>query len=94
MTARLGAGRGRRSEERSGTRNGSRPRTMSNPARDVEVKMPRLRKGVVLPGPTVAAPQDRSAAAGETITAYVKGTSSRKVDDLVKALGGDWGVSK
>ena len=45
VTAGLGAGRCERSEGRSGTRNSSRPRTVSTPAGDVEVKIPKLRKG-------------------------------------------------
>ena len=45
VTARLGAGRWERSEDRSGMRNGSRPRTVSTPAGDVEVKIPKLCKG-------------------------------------------------
>ena len=49
VTARLGAGRWERSEGRSGTRNGSRPRTVSTPAGDVEVKIPKLRKGSFFP---------------------------------------------
>jgi putative transposase len=49
VTARLGAGRWERSEERSGMRNGSRSRTVSTPAGDVEVKIPKLRKGSFFP---------------------------------------------
>jgi transposase-like protein len=44
-----GPGRWERSEDRSGTRNGSRSRTVSTPAGDVEVKVPKLRKGSFFP---------------------------------------------
>ena len=66
VTARLGAGRWERSEDRSGTRNGSRPRTVSTPAGDVEVKIPKLRKGSfgVLPGAARAAPAGRPGPVG------------------------------
>jgi putative transposase len=94
VTARLGAGRWERSEERSGTRNGSRPRTVSTPAGDVEVKIPKLRKGSFFP--ELLEPRRRVDRAlwGVIMTAYVTGTSTRKVDDLVKALGCESGVSK
>ena len=94
VTARLGAGRWERSEDRSGTRNGSRPRTVSTPAGDVEVKIPKLRKGSFFP--ELLEPRRRVDRAlwGVIMTAYVTGTSTRKVDDLVKALGCESGVSK
>ena len=44
LTARFGTGRWEHSEDRSAMRNGSRPRTVSTPARDVEVKIPKLHK--------------------------------------------------
>jgi putative transposase len=94
VTARLGAGRWERSEERSGTRNGSRSRTVSTPAGDVEVRIPKLRKGSFFP--ELLEPRRRVDRAlwGVIMTAYVTGTSTRKVDDLVKALGCESGVSK
>jgi len=94
VTARLGAGRWERSEERSGTRNGSRPRTVSTPAGDVEVKIPKLRKGSFFPDLLEPRRRVDRALWGVIMTAYVTGTSTRKVDDLVKALGCDSGVSK
>ncbi len=94
VTARLGAGRWERSEDRSGTRNGSRSRTVSTPAGDVEVKIPKLRKGSFFP--ELLEPRRRVDRAlwGVIMTAYVTGTSTRKVDDLVRALGCESGVSK
>lgn len=94
LTARLGAGRWERSEDRSGTRNGSRSRTVSTPAGDVEVKIPKLRKGSFFP--ELLEPRRRVDRAlwGVIMTAYVTGTSTRKVDDLVRALGCESGVSK
>jgi putative transposase len=94
VTARLGAGRWERTGERSGTRNGSRPRTLSTPAGDVEVKIPTLRKGSFFP--ELLEPRRRVdwALWSVIMAAYVTGTSTRKVDDLVKALGCESGVSK
>jgi putative transposase len=94
VTARLGADRWERSEDRSGTRNGSRARTVSTPAGDVEVRIPNLRKGSFFP--ELLEPRRRVDRAlwGVIMTAYVTGTSTRKVDDLVKALGCESGVSK
>ncbi len=45
MAAQLGAGRWERSDDGSEVRNGSRSRTVSTPAGDVEMKVPKLRKG-------------------------------------------------
>ena len=94
VTARLGAGRWERSEDRSGMRNGSRPRTVSTPAGDVEVKIPKLCNGSNFA--ELLEPRRRVDRAlwGVIMTAYVTGTSTRKVDDLVKALGCESGVSK
>ena len=94
VTARLGAGRWERSEDRSGMRNGSRPRTVSTPAGDVEARIPKLRKGSFFPDLLEPRRRVDRALWGVIMTAYVTGTSTRKVDDLVKALGCDSGVSK
>ena len=94
VTARLGAGRWERSEDRSGMRNGSRPRTVSTPAGDVEVKIPKLRKGSFFPDLLEPRCRVDRALWGVIMTASVTGTSTRKVDDLVRALGCESGVSK
>jgi putative transposase len=94
VTARLGAGRWERSEDRSGTRNGSPSRTVSTPAGDVEVKIPKLRRGSFFPDLLEPRRRIDRALWGVIMTFYVTGTSTRRVDDLVKALGSDSGVSK
>ena len=75
-------------------RNGSRPRTVSIPAGDVEVKIPKLRKGSFFP--ELLEPRRRVDRAlwSVIMTAYVTGTSTQKVDDLVKTLRCETGVSK
>ena len=50
--------------------------------------------GVVLPGPAGATPPHRPGAFGGGDGGLGHGTSTRKVDDLVKALGVDSGISK
>jgi putative transposase len=59
-------------------RNGHRPRTITTTAGDLDLKIPRLRTGSFFP----------------SLLERLQGTSTRKVDDLVKALGTDSGISK
>ena len=94
LTARIGAGPGERTETRTAQRNGHRPKQLSTPAGDVEVQIPKLRQGSFFP--ELLEPRRRIDRAlwAVIMTAYIKGTSTRKVDDLVKALGCDSGVSK
>jgi putative transposase len=67
---------------------------LSTKAGDVELKIPKLREGSFFPA--LLAPRRRidRALLAVVIEAYVHGTSTRKVDDLVKALGVDSGISK
>ncbi len=81
-------------EARTGQRNGHRPRLLSTPAGDVELAIPKTRTGSFFP--SLLEPRRRidQALWAVIMTAYVTGTSTRKVDDLVKALGCDSGISK
>jgi transposase-like protein len=94
LTARIGAEPGERSPVRTVQRNGHRPKLLSTPAGDIEVGIPKLRKGSFFP--ELLEPRRRIDRAlwAVIMTAYITGTSTRKVDDLVKALGCDSGVSK
>ncbi len=83
-----------RSQDRSGTRNGSRPQTVSTPSGDVEVNIPKLRKGSFFPDLLEPRRRVDRALRGVTMSADVTGTSTREVDDLVNALGCDSGVPK
>jgi putative transposase len=85
-TEAIGAGRYERSASRITHRNGSRSRLLSTKAGDVELKIPKLREGSFFPA--LLAPRRRidRALLAVVIEAYVHGTSTRKVDDLVKAL--------
>ncbi|MEZ5176268.1 MAG: IS256 family transposase [Acidimicrobiia bacterium] len=94
VTAQIGAGRHERTESRSNYRNGTRERALSTQAGDVGLRIPKLRAGSFFP--SLLEPRRRvdKALWAVIMTAYVTGTSTRKVDDLVKALGCDTGVSK
>jgi transposase-like protein len=75
-------------------RNGHRPKLVSTPAGDVELGIPKLRQGSFFP--ELLEPRRRidKALWAVIMTAYITGTSTRKVDDLVKALGCESGISK
>ena len=94
LTTVIGAAPGEHSPDRMGLRNGHRPKLVSTPAGDVEVGIPKLRTGSFFP--ELLEPRRRidKALWAVIMTAYITGTSTRKVDDLVKALGCDSGVSK
>lgn len=94
LTAQIGASRHERSDARSNYRNGGRSRLLSTPAGDVELRIPKVRVGSFFP--SLLEPRRRvdKALWAVIMTAYVTGTSTRKVDELVKALGCDTGVSK
>ncbi len=94
LTSQIGASRHERSDARSNYRNGVRNRTLSTPAGDVELRIPKVRTGSFFP--SLLEPRRRvdKALWAVIMTAYITGTSTRKVDDLVKALGCDTGVSK
>ncbi len=90
----IGAGRYERSEARVTERNGHRPRLLATQAGDVELKIPKLRKGSFFP--SLLEPRRRIDRAlwAVVMEAYVAGVSTRSVDDLVAALGATSGISK
>lgn len=93
-TERIGAGRYERSEDRITERNGSRPRLVTTQAGDVQLRIPKLRKGSFFP--SILEPRRRidRALYAVVMEAYVRGVSTRSVDDLVEAMGADSGISK
>lgn len=80
-----------RSEERVTQRNGYRKREWDTRLDTIELNIPKLRKGSFVP--SILGPRHRSkqALAAMVQEAYVHGVSTRKVDELVRALG--WTVS-
>lgn len=93
-TAFIGAGPHERTDARVAQRNGHRPRLLSTPAGDVELEIPKLRQGSFFPSLLERRRRIDRALFAVVMEAYVHGVSTRKVDDLVKALGVASGISK
>jgi putative transposase len=93
-TAFIGAAPYERTETRTNLRNGHRPRLWSTPAGDVELEIPKLRQGSFFPSLLERRRRIDRALFAVVMEAYVHGVSTRKVDDLVKALGVASGISK
>ena len=93
-TQAVGAGPYQRSPERTTHRNGHRERLLSTKAGDLSLRIPKLRSGAFFP--SLLEPRRRIDRAlwAVVMEAYVHGVSTRKVDDLVRALGIDAGLSK
>jgi putative transposase len=89
----VGASRHERSPGRTGQRNGYRERSWDTRVGTVELKVPRVREGGYFP--SLLEPRRRAERALSVVVqeAYVHGVSTRKVDELVKALGMT-GISK
>ena len=93
VSLRIGAGYGERSPERVTQRNGYRSRAWDTRVGTMELQIPKLREGSYFP--SLLEPRRRSERAQLAVIqqAYVEGVSTRRVDDLVKALGCE-GISK
>ena len=90
----IGAGLHERTETRTNQRNGHRPRLLSTKAGDLELAIPKLRKGNFFPSMLERRRRIDRALFAVVMEAYVHGVSTRKVDDLVAALGLEAGISK
>jgi putative transposase len=90
----IGAERYERAEGRSNWRNGNRDRLLATKAGDVELKIPKLRRGSFFPSILERRRRIDRAWFAVVMEAYVHGVSTRKVDDLVAALGATSGISK
>ena len=93
-TSVIGAGRYERTDTRSNERNGTRSRLVSTATGDLQVGIPKLRKGSFFP--SVLEPRRRidQALHAVIMEAYVSGVSTRSVDDLVGAMGVQAGISR
>jgi putative transposase len=89
----IGAERHERTGERTAYRNGARMRTWDTRVGTIELAIPKVRPGTYFP--SLLQPRRRAEHALLAVVqeAYVHGVSTRKVDDLMKALGLD-GISK
>jgi transposase-like protein len=93
VTRHVGAERHERTAERTGQRNGYREREWDTRVGTVELRVPRVRDGSYFP--SLLDPRKRAERALVAVVqeAYVQGVSTRRVDDLVQALGMT-GISK
>lgn len=89
----LGAERHERTPDRSGYRNGYRERPWDTRVGTIDLHVPRVRDGSFFP--SLLEPRRRAEKALVAVVqeAYVQGISTRRVDDLVQALGMQ-GISK
>ena len=83
----IGAELGERTPDRATHRNGYRPRRWDTRAGEIELQIPKLRRGSYFP--SFLEPRRRSERALLNVVqqAYVTGVSTRKVDQLVESLG-------
>jgi len=93
VSSQIGAQYAERSPSRLTHRNGYRHRPWDTRVGSVELRIPKLREGSYFP--SLLEPRRRSERALLAVIqqAYVEGVSTRRVDDLVKALGCE-GISK
>ena len=93
-TAVIGAGPYERTEDRRTRRNGKRPKKLATTAGEVDLAIPKLRQGSFFP--SLLSPRKRvdKALYAVICSAWIEGVSTRKVDDLVRALGNESGISR
>jgi transposase-like protein len=90
----IGAGPFERTPDRIVQRNGTRPKTITTTAGQLDLRIPKLRQGSFFPSLLERRRRIDQALFAVIMEAYVHGVSTRKVDDLVRALGADTGISK
>jgi putative transposase len=93
-SAYIGAEPYERTATRTNRRNGRRERLLSTKAGDVELQIPKLRRGSFFPAVLERRRRIDRALFAVVMEAYIHGVSTRKVDDLVQALGLQTGISK
>ena len=89
----IGAGRFERSAERSTYRNGYRERSLDTRLGSLNLKIPKLRTGSYFPGFLEPRRTVEKALVAVIQEAWIAGVSTRRVDDLVQAMGLS-GISK
>ncbi|OTA41138.1 MAG: transposase, partial [Symbiobacterium thermophilum] len=93
VSQQIGAERYERSSERSNYRNGYRERQWDTRVGTIDLQIPKLRKGSYMPSWLEPRRRAEKALVAVVQEAYIQGVSTRKVDELVQALGMT-GVSK
>jgi putative transposase len=94
VSAQIGAELGERApEQRTAQRNGYRERDWDTRAGTVELRIPKLRSGSYFPTFLDARKRAEKALCAVVAQCYVEGVSTRRVDDVARAMGID-GISK
>ena len=83
----IGAEKHERTPERSNHRNGYRQRQWETRVGEIGLQIPKLRKGSFFPSLLEPRRRTEKALLAVVQQAYIEGVSTRKVDDLLKALG-------
>ena len=83
----IGAGRYERSAERLSWRNGYRERTLDTRLGSLQLRIPKLRQGSYFPPFLEARKTSEKALVAVIQEAWIGGVSTRRVDDLVQAMG-------
>lgn len=89
----IGADRHERNGDRQAYRNGYRDRVLHSRLGSLELRVPKLRQGTYFPSFLEPRRLSEQAIAAVVQEAWIQGVSTRKVDDLVQALGMT-GISK
>jgi putative transposase len=87
VSAQIGAEHGQRSPERVTHRNGYRPRDWDTRVGTVELQIPKLRQGSYFPSLLEPRRRAERALAAVVMQCYVEGVSTRRVDDVARAMG-------
>jgi putative transposase len=94
VAAQVGAERGERAPDRRVThRNGYRPRDWDTRVGTVELAVPKLRSGSYFPSLLEPRRRAERALASVVMACYVEGVSTRRVEEVARAMGID-GISK
>src|SRR4051812_32939306 len=93
VTQQVGAERYERALTRTGQRNGYREREWDTRVGTIELRVPRVRDGSYFPSLLDPRKRGERALVAVVQEAYVQGVSTRRVDELVQALGMT-GISK
>jgi putative transposase len=87
VTQQIGAAKHQRTAERTNQRNGSRERPWDTRVGRIELQIPKLRYGSYFPSLLEPRRRTEKALLNVIQQAYIDGVSTRRVDDLVQALG-------
>ena len=89
----IGAGRHERNQDRLNYRNGYRERTLDTRVGQLQLRIPKLRQGSYFPPFLEPRKTSERALVAVIQEAWISGVSTRRVDDLVQAMGLS-GISK